>query len=249
MKILLINPNTTETITERALNTALSAASPGTKIDGLTGHIGAPIINSQSDMAIGTYCAIELAATHANNYDAILLAVSFDCGLYELREMLPIPVAGLSESAMRLACKLGDKFSLLSFGSRTKILYENLAAKYGMQKNLASVRCIETLTPAQINCSEFLVGRVRKEIELAIVQDKSDICVLAATVLSGIASQLNVDIPVVDGIAATVEELEASATETELFDNLTDSTYPENKPLHGVSDELKSLFTTFPEGK
>ncbi len=249
MKILLINPNTTETITELALNTALSAASPGTKIDGVTGHIGAPIINSQSDMAIGTYCAIELAATHANNYDAILLAVSFDCGLYELREMLPIPVAGLSESAMRLACKLGGKFSLLSFGSRTKLLYENLVAKYGMQENLASVRCLETLSSAQINCSEFLANSVLEEIDSAVIQDKADICVLAATVLSGLASQLNIEVPVVDGIVAAVEELEASVIQPKSSNMLTDSTYPESKQMQGVSDELKSLFAAFPESK
>ena len=74
MKILLINPNTSEFVTERAVATARGAASPDTTIHGVTGTFGAPIINSKADVAIGAYSALELAAKFAREYDAVGLA-------------------------------------------------------------------------------------------------------------------------------------------------------------------------------
>ena len=76
---------------------------------------------------------MELAARHASDCDAILLAVSFDSALAELRELLAIPVVGMTEAAMLTACMVGDRFALLSFGDRAMPLYERLAQNYGLR--------------------------------------------------------------------------------------------------------------------
>ncbi len=43
---------------------------------------------------------LQLAARHAEEVDAVILAVSYDTALYAAREMLDIPVVGMTEAAM-----------------------------------------------------------------------------------------------------------------------------------------------------
>ena len=245
-KFLLINPNTTELITQRALDTARSFASDGTKFEGVTGKFGVPIINSRTDDVIGSYCAIELAARFAAQFDGILLAVSFDSGLYELREMLSIPVAGFTESAIRKACKLGQQYSLISFAARTQPLYETLARKYGSYDRLASVRCMAALTPSQMQREDILIKRVRHEIAEAVRHDGADVAVLCATAFAGLADRISVEIPLVDGIEAAVSDLEQYRQRADKLKILTDSSFPQRKIPTGVSTELEQLYSGFP---
>ena len=248
-KFLLINPNTTELITERAIAAARSAASVGTKFEGVTGAFGVPIINSRTDNVIGSYCAIDLAAMHAADFDGVLLAVSFDSGLYELREMLSIPVAGFTESAIRKACRLGQHFSLISFARRTKPLYESLTRKYGVNDRLAGVRCMVAPTPSELSREDLLIERVQHEINETVRKDGADVAVLCATAFAGFTKHLSVNIPVVDGIEAAVSDLEQYCREQpHELKNLADANFPQKKTLVGVSNELRQLYSGFPDG-
>ncbi len=85
MRILLINPNTSEFVTAAVTAEAKRAAAAGTEIQSVTGAMGPPIISCRSENAIGTHTAMELAADHVAGCDAIVLAVSFDSALAELR--------------------------------------------------------------------------------------------------------------------------------------------------------------------
>jgi allantoin racemase len=46
----------------------------------------------------------------SEGYDAFLLGNIFDPGLHELRELLNIPVLGLRESSVHVACLMGRRF-------------------------------------------------------------------------------------------------------------------------------------------
>src|SRR5215831_3133942 len=46
--------------------------------------------------------------------DAVVLGNIFDPGLHELRELLNIPVLGLCESSVHVACLMGASFSLIN---------------------------------------------------------------------------------------------------------------------------------------
>ena len=246
-KVLLINPNTTELITQRALEAARSFASDGTVFEGVTGTFGVPIINSRTDDVIGSYCAIDLAAKYAAQFDGILLAVSFDSGLYELREMLSIPVTGFTESAIRKACKLGQRYSLISFAARTQPLYEALVRKYGMDNRLASVRCMAALTPSDMQRTDVLIKRVTHEVEEAVRHDGAEVAVLCATAFAGLANRITVEIPVVDGIEAAVYDLERYRLQPDKLKCLTDSSFPQRKIPTGVSKELQQIYSRFPD--
>ena len=247
MNILLINPNTSEFVTERAVAAARQAASPDTTVDGVTGTFGVPIINSEADLAIGAYSALELAAKYAKGYDAVGLAVSFDCGLSALREILDIPVVGLAEASIHQVLNLGDRFSVISFGDRTKPLYQDLVLRYTDAKHLAGVHCIPGLPANELKDAIKLEMRAGDAIYEAIKLTDCDSVILLATAFAGMASRLSVQNPVVDCVTAMIEVLERCVSDPEYSKTYRSTTFPERKRVRGVSAELEKYYKNFPD--
>jgi allantoin racemase len=67
----------------------------------------------------------------ARGFDAFLIGNICDPGLREAREFATIPVLGLCESSLHLACMMGTSFSLVTINSKfTPRIVENVD-KYG----------------------------------------------------------------------------------------------------------------------
>ena len=107
MKLLVINGNMTQAITDVCANAAREVASPGTEVVSATGTFGPQVIGSRSENALAQHGMLELAAKHAPGCDAIVIAVSMDTGLPALRELLSIPVVGMTEAGALMARELG----------------------------------------------------------------------------------------------------------------------------------------------
>jgi len=86
MKLLLINPNTTLAVTDAVLATARASALPGTEFKAVTGKFGPVVIGSRAENAVAQHGVLSLLAEHAIGYDAVVLAVSLDTGLWACRE-------------------------------------------------------------------------------------------------------------------------------------------------------------------
>ena len=246
MRILLINPNTSEFVTNRAVNAAREIAASDTTVEGVTGKFGAPIINSETDMVVGAHSAVDLAATHSTGFDGVGLAVSFDTGLAALREMLSIPVAGMAESSIRLALKQGERIALVSFGERTRPLYERLALRYMSQDKLAGVRCMEALSPDQMNDPDYLQDRIVLEVEKTMSELECDAIVLLATAFAGLSGKVPHRVPVIDCVAAMIVELESSEGNDRVSRMLTNDASPQHKLMCGVSEDLANFYRNLP---
>ena len=67
MRIILINSNTSEFVTVRAINAARTVVSESTVEEGgVNGEFCAPIINNQIDIVVGSRSVVELATKHGN---------------------------------------------------------------------------------------------------------------------------------------------------------------------------------------
>jgi allantoin racemase len=75
VKILLINANTTEAVTDRIAGEARRVAAPGTEVLAVTGSFGAPMIVSRTVMAIAEIAALDLAARHGEGVDSVVIVV------------------------------------------------------------------------------------------------------------------------------------------------------------------------------
>ncbi len=245
MKLLLINPNTSPFVTDRAVEASLSVATPTTEIDGVTGTFGAPIINSKADLAIGAYSTLELAARHARGYDAVGLAVSFDCGLGAVREILDVPVVGLAEACVQKALEIGDRFAVVSFAKRTQPLYTELMQQYAKPSQLAVVNCIPGL-PSEI-LKDPVQLKMHAELAVAetILDSDCDSVIMLATAFAGLVSELAVKKPVIDCAMALVSVLERCVSDPVFGERFKSSVFPDRKLIQGVSPELAACYDNF----
>ena len=248
MRLLVINPNTSEFVTQAVVREAQRIARKDTEIISVTGQRGVPIISGRAENAIGAMESLELAAEHAGNCDAVLLAVSFDSGLKPLRQLLSVPVLGMSESAMLMAYTLGSRFTMLTFGEQAISLYEELAFEYGLADRLAKVRSLPPLTDDELRDPKLALPRLVEEIQQSVKDDQCEVALLSGAVFAGISEHVaeSVTVPVVDGISAGVCMAESLVRLN--FKKPTSGSYqlPTRKNLQGRSAALSKLFDNLP---
>jgi len=143
MKILVINGNTSDAMTEDIGMVARMYARPDTEITAISPSFGPRSIEGHFEEYIAAAAVIEEVAKHRDEYDAFILACYSDPGLYACREITDKPVLGIAESSMHLASMLGHKFTIVSVLPRVKPLLENLVRQVGLESKCASVRCTD----------------------------------------------------------------------------------------------------------
>ena len=205
MKILLLNPNLTQAVTDAVLGAAQAAARPGTELKAITGTFGPQVIGSRAENALAAHGVLEQVAEHAPGCDAVVLAVSLDTGLWACRELLDIPVVGMTEAGVLTAAMLASRFAVLTYGARLVAVYRELVESYGMGSRLAAVGAVD-VTPAQtFSEPERVLAEVRAGA-LALVQQGAEAIVLGGAAMAAMAPKLQAQVPVplLDGITCGV---------------------------------------------
>ena len=212
----------------------------------MTGKIGPAIIASRSENVIGAYSALELAAAHGQDADAIVLAVSFDSGLAGIREAMSVPVVGMTEAACLTACMLGGKFALMTFGDRVAPIYAELVQHYGLGPRCHGVHSLGMLSPDEMRDIKRVGDRVIDNAT-ALAQGGVEAVVLAGAVFAGLPRHLRVTapLPLIDGIAAGVKMAEMLVHLDYAKPATGSYRSPEAKDLTGVDGALEQLFKDF----
>lgn len=87
-------------------------------------------------------CEAALTAER-EGYDAFALGCFYDPAIRQARSLVDIPVVGLSETCMLVACSLGRRFSLIALNEDQRVQHEELAEAYGFGSRLASSLSME----------------------------------------------------------------------------------------------------------
>ena len=103
MRILVINPNTTQAMTDDIGRVARAAAAPGTEIDCVSPPAGPRSIEGFADEQLAGYHVVDLVARSAGAYDAYVIACYGDPALAACRELVDAPVVGIAEASFHLA--------------------------------------------------------------------------------------------------------------------------------------------------
>jgi allantoin racemase len=211
MRILLVNPNTTASMTEKAAVAARAVAAAGTEIIAATSRMGPVSIEGHYDgaMAIPGLLA-ELKDKQAQGYDAAIISCFDDTGLEAARAFADVPVLGLCESAVATAGFLAQRFTVVTTLERSRVLIDNLVRRYGMGDR-AKVRASDIPVLELENEASGAIGKLRAEIERALAEDGAEAIVLGCAGMTDLARELQqiYGVPVVDGVAAAVKQAEA----------------------------------------
>ncbi|TAN29122.1 MAG: Asp/Glu/hydantoin racemase [Castellaniella sp.] len=213
MRLLIINPNTSTSVSDLIDAEARRVAAPDTQITTLTAQLGVAYIETRFESLIAGYATALLAAEHASNHDAMIVAAFGDPGITGLREAMDIPVVGLTEAALMTASMLGQRFSIIAISSRITSWYRENVERNGLSSRLASIRNLQDplrdIGTVQDDHAEKLVALCQE----AVTHDHADVIILAGAPLAGLARRVKdrLPVPVVDGVSSAVCHAETLA--------------------------------------
>lgn len=210
MLIKLINPNTTESMSDMIGDAAREVAAPGTRIEMATSRSGAASIEGHFDEAMSIVGLVD-EMMREPAADAYVIACFGDPGLLAAREITAAPVLGIAEAAMHAATFVATGFSVVTTLERTRIIAEQLVRNYGMEHFCRRVRATDLpvleLERPESNARAIILA----ECERALREDKSEAIVLGCAGMADLTRHLQerLQVPVIDGVAAAVKLAEA----------------------------------------
>ena len=247
-RILLLNPNTSESVTALMADVARNAVPAGVTIHPVTAPRGVPYIATRAEAAIGGAVVLEMLAELEGTFDAAVVAAFGDPGLGAAREMLDVPVVGLAEAAMLTACMLGRRFSIVSFSETLGPWYRECVEAHFMTERLASLRLLEggfaRIDGVRDEKEDALVELARRTVD----EDGADVIVLAGAPLAGLVPRVRnrIPIPVVEGIAAAVNQAALLARLGTIAPTAGSFSRPAPKPSIGLAPSLERLLSGRP---
>ncbi|MEP3278469.1 MAG: aspartate/glutamate racemase family protein [Stappiaceae bacterium] len=203
--ILIINPNSTASMTAEIGEAARSFALSDTTIVAVNPADGPPSIQGAED---GQACLPGLFATFDEavgcaSYDAVIIACFDDTGLEKLKARSDVPVLGIGEAAFHAALILGNTFSTVTTLSVSIPVIEANIDRYGFAERSMCVRASEVPV---LEIGSHTEDAIRKEVQCAIEEDNCDSVVLGCAGMATLASAMSADfgVPVIDGVSAAV---------------------------------------------
>jgi allantoin racemase len=212
MKLLVINPNTSQPMTEGIGAAARAVAAAGTEIVARCPSFGPASIEGQFDDAIGAAGVAEQAHRAAGEgFDAAVVACFGDPGLDAAREALSGPVLGVAEAAFHAASFVATGFSVVTTMTRTAVIAERLVQRYGFERTCRGIHGTDIPVLALERCDEATVARIEAAARAALAHDRSAAIVLGCAGMAALTRTLQqrLGVPVIDGVAAAVKFAEA----------------------------------------
>lgn len=142
MKIKIINPNTTQSMTDSVENLARRVARSDTQVWAVSPASGPDSIECYVDehLAIPGVLKEVIRGDREEGADAFIIACFGDPGLQAAREVTSKPVLGICESAITAAKFIAPYFSIVSVLDRSRKVTEDVVANYGAEKFCRSIR-------------------------------------------------------------------------------------------------------------
>ncbi|MEU0740832.1 aspartate/glutamate racemase family protein [Streptomyces sp. NPDC006134] len=206
MRILVVNVNTTQSMTDSIGEQAAGAASPGTEIVPLTPPFGAESVEGNYESYLAAVAVMEAVRTHPEPFDAVIQAGYGEHGREGLQELLDVPVVDITEAAASTARFLGRSYSVVTTLDRTVPLIEERLHTAGLSARCASVRASGLPVLALEQNEEAAVDAIAEQAVRAVREDRAEVVCLGCGGMSGLAERVGerTGVPVVDGVTAAV---------------------------------------------
>ncbi|KAL4993977.1 carbon-nitrogen hydrolase [Aspergillus recurvatus] len=212
-RILLINPNATQSMTCKCLEMVAPTLPSDIQVDGFTSPQPAPTaIEGSLDAVLSTAAAVRAVIPVAEQYDAFLVACYSEHPLIKaLREELTSPVVGIMEASLFAARTLGGRFGIVVTSSRSAVLHADSIKNYGYEGFSVGVescglgvlglerRGEQEVLDAMCGAARNLVERGADVITLG--------CAGMTKLKEAVEEAVGPEIQVVDGVVAGVHHL------------------------------------------
>jgi Asp/Glu/hydantoin racemase len=210
MKLLVLNPNTTASMTDRVVAEVRRLAPAAWDVRGVTARVGCEVIASRAAFVTGAWAALETLRAQDEWADAVLLACFGDPGLAALREVSAVPVIGMAEAALHEALALGRPFHIVTAGAAWDGMLRELVRIVGADALLDGITVLDSTGLAMAReprRAEQLLQGVLTQLQ----QRGAPTCILGGAGFAGLAQALHYDGVLTDGLSAAVRALGSRA--------------------------------------
>jgi allantoin racemase len=214
MKILVLNPNTSEIFTGAIQAGADHNKSIGTEIVAMNPKSGPRSIESRYDEILSCQPSLDVIISNEADFDGFIIACYGDHPvIYPAREITHKPVLGIMEASIYMACMVGYRFSVVGDGDeRHDPLFWETLRHYGVAERCASSRrtglaVLDLETPND----EQVRKRIFDEARKAVDEDGAEVICLGCAGMVGFDKELQnkLGVPVIDGVVAAIKLIEA----------------------------------------
>ncbi len=211
MKIKVINPNTTWSMTRTIEQAARDAASTDVAITTVSPDMGPVSIESHSDEALAAIGVMdEVRKGELEGYDGYVLACFGDPGLHAAQELVHGPVVGIAQAAFHTATLVGRSFAIVTTLGRTLGRARDLVDEYGFSKQCVAYRACEVPVLGLDEHPDAAYDALLEECRTTLECCDADSIVLGCAGMAGMCERLEdeLHVPVIDGVAAATALVE-----------------------------------------
>lgn len=214
MKICVINPNTTASMTETIADAASHARAETTEVMAVTSSMGPVSIEGYYDEALAVPgLLVEIAKAERDKADAAIIACFDDTGLDASRAMASIPVIGICQASLSLASFIAQRYTIITTMERSRIPIEHLVTRYG-HAGRCNVRAADIPVLSLEDPNSNARDRLRGELATALREDRAEAIILGCAGMADLSASLQAEfgLPVIDGVSAAIKHAEALVT-------------------------------------
>lgn len=206
MRILVVNVNTTRTMTDAIVGSARAAAASGTEIIGLTPTFGAESCEGNVESYLAALGVLDCVLKYKEPFDAVIQAGFGEHGREALQEALDVPVVDITEAAALMAGLLGHKFGVVTTLDRTVPLIEDRLLLAGLNRRCSAVVATGLSVLELEQDHARTVATIIEKSRQIVQQHGVEVICLGCGGMAGLneAVAQATGAPVVDGVASAV---------------------------------------------
>jgi allantoin racemase len=211
MKILVVNVNTSETMTESIAQAARRYASSGTETVALQPYFGAEAVDCNFESYLSAVAVMDRVVTYDQPFDAVVMAGFGEHGRDGLQELIEQPVFEICEASAHVAMMIGRAFSVITTLQRSVPAIEDRLRLAGLADRCASVRATGLGTLEVDRDPKGAMKAIVAEARRAVEEDHAEVICLGCAGMAGLEEAITGElrVPVIDGVGAAVRLAEA----------------------------------------
>lgn len=202
MAVIIINPNSTSSMTKAMVNQARLAA-PSVRFEGWTSINGPAAIQGAADGEAAKHPLLELVEkASSQGADCIIIGCFDDTALEEAADLAKCPVIGLGQAAYHYAALRNWRFSVVTTLSVSVPILQANIQRQGLSPFLSQVRASE-VPVLELDANPVGSGAVvLKEALQAQARDDISAVILGCAGMAGVtaAVQAGLEIAVIDPV-------------------------------------------------
>jgi len=231
MRIMVINPNTSESMTDHIRVELNKIKRDDTELVVVCAERGPLTIESSFDRSLAVPEILKLVKrANEEKYDGVIINGFGDPGLESAREISSILVCGIEETVLHIAAMLGSSFSILT---PVRNLIPNKYQEvrhYKLEQWLSSIRTTEMKVTEVDSDPDRAKKRILEVAKLAVEEDGAEVIIMGCAAMLGYAEEIS------RGLGVTV--LDPSSVTLKIAEGMIDA---------GVVHSKRALFATPPQ--